>query len=194
MKGIKRKASPVLLLAAVFVAPAVLRAQEHAYVGSQQCRKCHIREFRAWEQTNMAKAFDLLKPGARAEQKVAAGLDPDKDYTKDAECLPCHTVGYGQKGGFVDIEKTPNHAGVGCEMCHGPGGTYTRDQHMSLKNQEYKKEELVAVGLVGEITAETCTKSCHNNKSPFVGEDYVFDFEANKDKGTHEKFPLKFKH
>jgi hypothetical protein len=142
----------------------------------------------------MAKAFDLLKPGARAEQKVAAGLDPDKDYTKDAECLPCHTVGYGQKGGFVDIEKTPNHAGVGCEMCHGPGGTYTRDQHMSLKNQEYKKEELVAVGLVGEITAETCTKSCHNNKSPFVGEDYVFDFEANKDKGTHEKFPLKFKH
>ena len=194
MKGIKRKASPVLLLAAVFVAPAVLRAQEHAYVGSQQCRKCHIREFRSWEQTNMAKAFDLLKPGARAEQKVAAGLDPDKDYTKDAECLPCHTVGYGQKGGFVDIEKTPNHAGVGCEMCHGPGGTYTQDQHMSLKNQEYKKEELVAVGLVGEITAETCTKSCHNNKSPFVGEDYVFDFEANKDKGTHEKFPLKFKH
>ena len=142
----------------------------------------------------MAKAFDLLKPGARAEQKVAAGLDPNKDYTKDAECLPCHTVGYGQKGGFVDIEKTPNHAGVGCEMCHGPGGTYTQDQHMSLKNQEYKKEELVAVGLVGEITAETCTKSCHNNKSPFVGEDYVFEFEANKDKGTHEKFPLKYQH
>ena len=28
----------------------------------------------------------------------------------------------------------------------------------------------------------------------FVGDDYVFDFEANKDKGTHEKFPLKYTH
>ena len=65
---------------------------------------------------------------------------------------------------------------------------------MSLKNQEYKKEEIVAVGMVGEITAETCTKLCHNNKSPFVGEDYVFDFAVNKDKGTHEKFPLKYQH
>ena len=194
MKRIKRRASLLLLLPGFFLAPSVSRAQEHAYVGSQQCRKCHLKEQRSWAETNMAKAFDLLKPGVRKEQKVAAGLDPDKDYTKDAECLPCHTVGYGQKGGFVDIEKTPNHAGVGCEMCHGPGGTYIRDQYMSLKNQEYKKEEIVAVGMVGEITAETCTKLCHNTKSPFVGEDYVFDFAVNKDKGTHEKFPLKYQH
>ena len=194
MKRIKRRASLLLLLPGFFVAPSVSRAQEHAYVGSQQCRKCHLKEQRSWAETNMAKAFDLLKPGVRKEQKVAAGLDPDKDYTKDAECLPCHTVGFGQKGGFVDIEKTPNHAGVGCEMCHGPGGTYIQDRYMSLKNQEYKKEEIVAVGMIGEITAETCTKLCHNTKSPFVGEDYVFEFEANKDKGTHEKFPLKYQH
>jgi len=27
-----------------------------------------------------------------------------------------------------------------------------------------------------------------------VGKDYVFDFEARKTKGTHEKFPLKYAH
>jgi hypothetical protein len=41
------------------------------------------------------------------ERKKAAGLDPAKDYTKDQECLPCHTVGYGKPGGYVDPKKTP---------------------------------------------------------------------------------------
>ena len=30
--------------------------------------------------------------------------------------------------------------------------------------------------------------------SPFVGPDFVFDFQANKDKGTHERYPLKYQH
>ena len=135
----------------------------------------------------------MLKPGERAEAKKSAGLDADKDYTSDETCLPCHVTGYGEKGGFTSISATPDLAGVGCEMCHGPGGTYTRPEHMSLKNKEYKKADLVAVGLVGEITEARC-RSCHNADSPFVGPDYVFEFEANKDKGTHETFPLKYQH
>ncbi|MGH9462779.1 MAG: cytochrome c family protein, partial [Vicinamibacteria bacterium] len=116
-----------LLIPVAFSHP-VSTAQEtkHEYVGSQQCRKCHIREFRSWEQTKMANVFDLLKPGVRSEQKLAAGLDPDRDYTKDAECLPCHTVGYGKLGGFVDLDKAPNHAGVGCECAMVPEGPTSR--------------------------------------------------------------------
>ena len=186
---------PGLLLIALSLPHPVATNQDaqHEYVGSQQCRKCHIREFRSWEQTKMANVFDLLKPGVRSEQKVAAGLDPDKDYTKDAECLPCHTVGYGKPGGFVDLDKTPNHAGVGCEACHGPGGTYLKDGYMTLQNNQYKKEELVAVGLVDTVSAAQCT-TCHNEDSPFVEESFVFDFAANKELGTHEKYPLKFQH
>ena len=75
------------------------------------------------------------------------------------------------------IETTPELAGVGCEMCHGPGGTYTQDGYMTLKNKEYKRAEIVAVGMTDEITAETCAV-CHNTESPFVGDDYVFDFES----------------
>lgn len=138
----------------------------------------------------MAKAFELLKPGVAVEAKKAAKLDPNKDYTADANCVGCHVTGYGQNGGFVNVASTPDLAGVGCEACHGPGGTYIKKEHMSLQNKEYKKADIVAVGLVGEIKKEQCTL-CHNEKSPFFK---AFDFEARKKEGTHEKVPLKYAH
>ncbi len=166
----------------------------HSYVGNKKCKMCHIKEWNSWSATRMGQAFELLKAGVRADQKKAAGLDPARDYTRDPTCLPCHTVGYGQPGGFVDIATTPDNTGVGCEMCHGPGGTYTQREYMSLQNTGYKKDQLVAAGLTGEVTAETCTSVCHNNKSPFVGKDYVFDFATRREKGIHERFPLKHQH
>jgi hypothetical protein len=163
---------------------------EHAYVGVKKCKACHLNEFKSWSETRMAKSFELLKPGVAAAAKTKAKLDPAKDYTKDASCLPCHTTGYGKPGGFVDFATTPDLAGVQCEMCHGPGGTYTQKEHMSLQNKEYKRAELVKVGLVGPITKDTCV-SCHNPKSPFFKD---FKFEERKSKGTHEKHPLKYPH
>jgi len=190
----KNVARPILLLLCCFVFLAgVSLGGDDAYVGSKKCKMCHMKEWKSWSQTKMANALETLKPGVRAEEKKAAGLDPDKDYTKDPDCVRCHTTGHGKAGGFVDIESTPELAGVGCEMCHGAGGTYTQAEHMSLKNKEYKKADLVAVGMVDTVTVEQCTM-CHNTESPFVGEGYAFDFEANKTKGTHEKFPLKYTH
>lgn len=170
-----------------------LEAAEHSYVGSKKCRMCHPKEWQSWSETKMGKSYEHLKKGVEAEAKKKAKLDPNKDYTKDPTCLPCHTTGYGKPGGFVDIKATPDLAGVGCEMCHGPGRTYTQPEFMSLKNKEYKKSEVVRVGLIEKITQAQCTV-CHNSKSPFVGKDYVFDFEAKKTKGTHTKFPLQYKH
>ncbi len=190
----KRMNGLVLLLScAALVLTAGAATGEHAYVGSGSCRKCHLKEWKSWSETKMAKAFELLKPGVAADKKKAAGLDPSKDYTADKTCLACHTTGLGQPGGFVDAVSTPGLAGVGCEMCHGPGGTYTQEQYMSIKNKDYKKADIVAVGLVAEITVAGCAK-CHNDKSPFVGKDYVFNFEERKAQGTHEKFPLKYQH
>ena len=54
-------------------------AEEHAYVGNKNCKKCHLKEYKSWEQTTMGQTFNTLKPGERAEAKKAAGLDPDKD-------------------------------------------------------------------------------------------------------------------
>jgi hypothetical protein len=184
-----------ILTALLFAACSGAAAAEgqHAYVGSFKCKMCHLKEWNAWAATKMSKAYDLLRAGVGADKKTKAGLDPAKDYTADPKCLRCHTTGYGQAGGFVNPETTPNLSGVGCEMCHGAGGDYLHEQYMSLKNKEYKKADLVAVGLVGTITAGQCA-ACHNNESPFVGKDYVFDFEARKTQGTHEKFPLKYAH
>jgi hypothetical protein len=193
MKKLLPVIASVLALVGAGNSTAPVWAGEHAYVGSKKCKMCHLKEHKSWGKTKMANAFENLKPGERAEAKKAAGLDADKDYTTDATCLPCHVTGYGKEGGFTSITETPALAGVGCEMCHGPGGTYVQPAHMSLKNKEYKKADLVAVGLVDQITEAQC-KSCHNANSPFVGPDYVFDFEANKEKGTHEKFPLKYQH
>jgi hypothetical protein len=183
----------VALAGVGWIGPAAAGAAEHSFVGSQACKKCHIKEFKSWEQTKMAQSFEQLKPGVAAQAKTDAGLDPKKDYTKDAGCVRCHVTGFGKPGGFVDIATTPNLAGVGCEVCHGPGGTYIQDGFMTMANKEYKKSELVAVGMTDQVTAAQCTE-CHNSDSPFAPKGGAFDFDANKTKGTHEKFPLKYKH
>ena len=83
---------------------------------------------------------------------------------------------------------------MGCETCHGAGGTYTQDHLMSLKNKEYKRSEVVAAGMVEKVGPDQCTP-CHTaENNPFLPDDYVFDYEANKDKGNHEQFPLKYNH
>lgn len=167
---------------------------DFGYIGTKKCKKCHIKQYKGWTKTKMANAYDLLKPGVRADRKKLAGLDPEKDYTTDAECLPCHTTGYGKKGGFTSVEESPQLLGVSCEMCHGAGSEYIKTQYMSNKNKSYKRAEVVKVGLVSPVTGETCTSLCHNEKSPFFKLAEPFVFEKRKDQGTHDHFPLKYEH
>lgn len=182
----------VLIVSLGFVGGAQA-SDEHAFIGSSKCKKCHIRQYKSWEETKMAQSFDNLRPGERAEAKIAAGLDPEKDYTADPECVSCHVTGFGKEGGFVDEASTPDLVGVGCEMCHGAGGTYVADEYMSLKNKNYKRADIEAVGSIWQPQMEQCAV-CHNEESPFVGEGYVFDFEQRKADGAHESTPLKYEH
>ena len=168
-------------------------AETPTYVGAKKCRACHLKQFQTWEQTKMAKSFELLRAGAASAAKKKANLDPAKDYTHDEKCLGCHTTGYGKPGGFVSLEKTPDLVGVQCESCHGPGSEYLKEGAMTLKNKDYKRADLLKLGLVA-ISAETCTGQCHNNKSPFVGKDYVFNYEQRRAQGTHEHAALRFQH
>lgn len=189
----------VVLTLSLIAAGSVLsqdktESQEYSFVGTKGCKKCHIKQYKSWAETKMAKAYDILKPGERAEAKKKADLDPEKDYTQDAECLPCHTTGYGKPGGFVSLEKTPELVGVSCEMCHGAGSEYIKEQYMHLKNKNYKLAEVVQVGLISPVMGETCTSLCHNEKSPFFKKDEPFDFEKRKTEGNHKLFPLKYKH
>lgn len=168
-------------------------AGDNSYVGANKCKLCHSGQHKSWKASKMANAFDLLKPGNAGEAKTKAKLDPAKDYTKDTACLPCHVTGWGKPGGFKSIEQTPELAGVGCESCHGPASAYLAEDKMSNKNKEYKRADIESAGLVSKPTKETCLQ-CHNEKSPFVGKNYTFDFQKRKDQGTHAHTPLKYPH
>ena len=91
---------------------------------------------------------------------------------------------------IADETVTTDMEGVAVEVT----GTYVQDRYMSLKNKNYKKAELVAVGLMDKITAETCTAQCHNDNNPTAGADYTFDFEQRRTQGLHKNFGLKYEH
>jgi hypothetical protein len=168
------------------------------YVGSRKCKMCHKKQYKSWEKTEMAKTFEVLKPGVRAEAKTKLKFDPKKDYTKDVKCLPCHTTGYGMPGGYripkAGDAKSAKIAkaieGTTCEACHGPGGKFMK-VHMKIKKKKsYKFAELSAVGQIKADKA-SCTV-CHNKRNPTVGSDFHFDYKKSKEADTHEIFHLKY--
>lgn len=170
------------------------RSDDIEYVGSKKCKTCHIKQYKSWKETKMAQALEVLKPGEAVEAKETHGIDPDSDYTADAECLQCHTTGYGKPGGFVSVDETPDLAGVGCESCHGAGGRYLETDLMSLKNKDHSFESVREAGLIYPVTEETCTSQCHNENSPFFSKTEPFDFEKRKSQGIHELIPLRYNH
>ena len=184
----------ILICSPAFYAEAT---EEAAYVGSEGC-KCHKSEISDWEMSKHAKAFDLLKAGKRKSKKKKAGLDPDKDYTTDEKCIPCHVTGYKKDGGFTNSVSTPALAGVGCESCHGAGGKY-RILHKD-KSLDFTKNEAIALGeLYGSLDSTVC-ESCHRHKdNPFKAEiDEKYNFihaEALKNTRTfHDYYELDGKH
>ena len=78
------------------VAIAALSASP-TYVGVEKCRICHNKQYKVWESSKHAKAFNALNP----------------DEQKQDKCLKCHTTGHEAK-----------FKGVQCEACHGPGSGY----------------------------------------------------------------------
>lgn len=103
----------VLLFAVIIGSGAVVLAQNAGkYAGVDNCKMCHPDPYADWSKTAHARSFELL---------VNVGQE------KNAECLPCHTTGYG-KGGYVDEATTPGLKGTTCEACHGPGAGHMGDK------------------------------------------------------------------
>lgn len=177
--------------------PALADAE---YVGSDNCKKCHFKEYKSWKKTKKFETLEVLTPGKSADLKSKHGLDASKDYTQDPSCVKCHVTGFGHEGGYAippegdeeAAKKAKKLAGVGCESCHGPGSTYIGLHEEILKSKrEYTQDEMYAAGM-WKIEETVCTK-CHNEESPTRDSSTPFNFEEQKLKGGHEIFELKYR-
>jgi hypothetical protein len=201
-----------LLAAAAFICLSQ-NALAYDFVGVAVCAKCHEVQAASWRGTAHAKAFESLKAGVKADEKKKAKLDPAKDYTKDKDCVGCHSTGFGTRTGYavgMNIGGEMALGTVGCESCHGAGSGY-RDAHgeaeklMKRRSVSTPRKTLVAQG--ENFDYERACAACHLNYegsphkgskkpvtpfTPTVDGKYKFEYKtAVASKAMHEHFKLK---
>jgi hypothetical protein len=99
-------------LASADTPKVVLPPGAPAYAGAGACLPCHGEIHASWKKTPHARAFESL-------------VDDKQDFNQD--CVSCHTMGFGRKGGFVNAKATPEFIDVQCESCHGPASRHMED-------------------------------------------------------------------
>ena len=104
-----------------------------AFAGADSCETCHSGTHTTWQETRHAHALATL-------QAIGQGAN--------GRCIGCHTVGFGQPGGYVDQATTPHLAGVQCENCHGGAAEHAASPSATALRPE--------VDLSGELCG-----SCH---------------------------------
>lgn len=135
--------------------PEEVFAEDKSYVGSESCQECHEDEYENYN------AYSKKAHSYKSVTVMRKGLT-DKEYQ---ECLQCHATGYGQPGGFVSVEETPQLQNLGCESCHGPGS-----DHVDSGDPE---------DIISDLTVADCER-CHNAER--VGN---FKFKPLLFGGTH---------
>lgn len=134
----KRMTLGVLIVTAL-IAGNVVHAGERYYVGSSRCAECHETQY---------KNFITYSKKANSWETLALML-PKLTQEEVRQCYKCHTTGYGEKGGFVSKQATPDMAQVGCETCHSPGSEHCETGDTS--------------SIVRRPSEKVCTE-CHNSQ------------------------------
>lgn len=182
----------------------------YAYVGTKKCRMCHSLQYRSLQKTAKGRSWQALHPGQGRAIKRRAGLDVNKDYTADGRCLKCHSVGFGEPGGYTrphpgDTQSERLAAareGVGCESCHGPGSGFVKImQHIYRNERPYDPAELRAVGR-SPVGQDVCAK-CHNASAVCMvpvaggvdggGDDSWLRVSVSNREGYHVAVPFKYR-
>jgi hypothetical protein len=85
------------------------------YLGFEICMRCHAELMPQFIESRHFRAFNILEIQGKAD---------------DANCLHCHTTGFGRFSGYDKGREEKGDIylrGVQCEACHGPGTLHARD-------------------------------------------------------------------
>lgn len=83
------------------------------YLGAENCKECHPREFDLWRETPHADAFNTL---ILAQSEALP------------ECFRCHVTGTSEDAGYdPTAEGSDRLINVQCEVCHDKGSRHSRD-------------------------------------------------------------------
>jgi hypothetical protein len=97
--------------------PKILAEMKSApikFVGKEACKSCHEEQYKFWQGTAHAKAFQSLRETG--------------DHLR-YDCIGCHTVGFGHS--FFDVKDGAKWADVQCECCHGSNPKHVEDPEKS---------------------------------------------------------------
>jgi len=122
------------------------------YEAAEACKECHEEQYEHWLTTPHAHSYASIKGAGRHG---------------DPECLLCHTMGLGRRGGFVSMAATPRLGRVTCQACH----VLTADHH----EKKVRRDPAIY------ISSRLCM-SCHG---PVQSPD--FDYFVYKPKIVHTK-------
>jgi hypothetical protein len=154
-----------------------------SYVGSDVCALCHAKEFYRWYGSAHAGAYVSLL---------------QKRKHNDKTCLPCHTTGYGQPGGYDPEQPTapslqPKEVaelqrkqkrrlpsqhplkGVGCECCHGGARRHLGEALLRRKGEGTAETNLQ---LRPPSALRNC-QTCHNPDRPCLPADAEDSFSSD---------------
>jgi hypothetical protein len=130
------------------------------YAGSTRCELCHSNIHDNWDNTLHSHALETL-------EGIGQGTN--------AQCIGCHTVGFGESGGFVDRATTNDLAGVGCEACHGPA----RDHADNAEDESLRPTVSLSAELCGQChqgehhpNFEQWSESPHAHVTEHVAENF----------------------
>lgn len=101
---------------------------ESPFVGETECKACHEDKHAIWRDTLHADAYYKL-------EDVNKAFDPN--------CIGCHTVGFEQPGGFIDMDVSSHLLGVQCESCHGAGRMHVKsDGQTPVPNNAWEPQKM----------------------------------------------------
>ncbi|MCA9243329.1 MAG: ammonia-forming cytochrome c nitrite reductase subunit c552 [Phycisphaerales bacterium] len=130
------------------------------YAGSERCAQCHQNVHTDWTKTLHGTALETL-------EAIGQGTN--------SNCLPCHTVGFGESGGYVDRATTDALAGVGCEACHGAAA-----EHANNVNDESLRPKI-------NLSADVCGQ-CHTGEHHPNFEDWSDSLHAKVEPHVAPRF------